>query len=233
MLSLEEIGLWLLSISLPILAVYFGYLIITRAFKNMGFSSVEAIIIVFLSALLGYGFFNSIIGISFNNLPLFQYNNWQVGINTGGAIIPIALSIYLGIKHRYSLKRLGLGIIIVSIVTYLVTQPNPEKGIVAVFPLWIAPILAASIVSFWFLWDSRRNPGPFAYICGTMGVLIGADIFHLIELLQMEISSETPAIIGGAVVFDMVFITGILAVLLDGVVTFQNPSSEKKKTTQT
>jgi len=50
-----------------------------------------------------------------------------------------------------------------------------------------------------------------AYISGTLGTLIGADLINLgkIEGLQAPVAS-----IGGAGTFDGIFFTGILAVLL-------------------
>lgn len=225
--TLTEIGLFLLYLSLPILALYLGYLLVTKAFHDMGFSSVEAIIIVFGSFLLGSKILDQFIGIPFANIPLFTLNNWQVGISTGGAIIPILLSAFLSYKNRLPWKRLAIGIIIVAVVTFFVTTPVPNQGVVAVFPFWLAPIVTASIVSIWLMWNTRHQPAPVAYICGTIGVLIGADILHLAQLLQMEISQTTNAVIGGAHVFDMVFITGILAVILDGIVVIQKDKQPK------
>jgi uncharacterized membrane protein len=50
-----------------------------------------------------------------------------------------------------------------------------------------------------------------AFISGTMGVLIGADLLHLDDIRKMG----TPvASIGGAGSFDGIFISGIVAVLL-------------------
>jgi uncharacterized membrane protein len=45
--------------------------------------------------------------------------------------------------------------------------------------------------------------------------LVGADVLHLGELLAL--SGSGVAVFGGASVFDMVFTTGVLAVLLDSV----------------
>ena len=50
---------------------------------------------------------------------------------------------------------------------------------------------------------------------------------HLPELLGYTVDKVTPAIIGGAVVFDMIFITGILAVLLDGAIMFRQSSKNE------
>lgn len=193
----------------------------------MGFTSFEAIIIIFASLILGAGFIDELVGISFSNIPLFTYNtNWNVGINTGGAIIPILLSIYLIIKNKLQPTKLFIGIIIVAIITYLVTYPDPEKGIISQFPYWLLPVLCASIVSIIILWKDKRKAAPFAYISGTIGVLIGADVFHLFSLLQYNIQTTRNAVIGGANVFDMVFITGILAVIVDGILIYQEKNPE-------
>ena len=52
---------------------------------------------------------------------------------------------------------------------------------------------------------------PLAYISGTLGVLIGADLLRLNDMRRFG----TPfASIGGAGTFDGIFLTGIVAVLL-------------------
>ena len=216
---------YIFYVLLPILALYIGYLVVTKAFNDMGFTSFVAIIIVFVSFILGAGIVDEYVGISFANIHLFTYGYWLVGINTGGAIIPIILSIYLVIKNKLQTKKVFLGILIVAIVTYFATYVKPQKGIVSDFPLFLLPVFFASLTSIILLWKDKRKAAPFAYICGKIGVLIGADVFHLSELLSVGISKETPAIIGGAVIFDMVFITGILAVIVDGILIYQ----EKRK----
>lgn len=209
-------------ILLPILVLYFVYLIITKAFNDMGFSTVEAILIVFVSFLLGSGIIDEYIGINVSNIPLFRYQtNWMVGINVGGAVIPIVLSIYLFIKNKIKPVRILLGIGIVTLVTFFVTSPDPEKGIVSAFPYWILPIIVASGLSILLTWTEKKKAAPLAYIIGTLGVLLGADGLHLMSLLQYETQTMRSAVIGGASVFDMVFITGILAVFLDGLFILQ------------
>jgi uncharacterized membrane protein len=227
-ITLAQLGLYLLYISIPILILYMAYLIATKAFKDMGFSSIESTIIIFVSFILGYGIIDDYIGFSFSNIKLFTCNNWIVGINTGGAIIPILLSIYLIIKKKLPIKKIGLGIITVSIVTFFVTYPDPTRGIVSPFPLWFIPAFLASILSVILLWKNFRQAAPLAYVSGTIGVLIGADLFHLPGLLNYQAQNASPAVIGGANVFDMVFITGILAVIVDGLFMYQKKHREKK-----
>jgi uncharacterized membrane protein len=50
-----------------------------------------------------------------------------------------------------------------------------------------------------------------AYVSGTLGTLIGADLLHLRQISKLN----APVVsIGGAGTFDGIFLTGILAVLL-------------------
>ena len=217
--NLTEIGLWILYIILPILVFYFLYLIFTKAFRYMGFTTVEAIIIVFISFIFGFDII--IFGINISNIYLFQYENWIVAINMGGAIIPILLSIYLTIKKKIPLKKVLIGIGIVTIISYFVTQPVADKGIVAYFPYWLLPGFFASLASIFLSWKNFLKAAPLAYISGTIGVLIGADFLHIWELLSISIDTTRTAVLGGAVVFDMIFITGIIAVILDGLIMFR------------
>ena len=216
---LTEILLWILYISIPILVIYIGYLIFTRAFRYMGFTSIEAIIIVFVSFIFDFDIV--LMGVNISNIFLFSYGNWLVGINMGGAVIPIILSIYLTIKKKLPIKKLIIGIVIVTIIAFLVTYPDPDKGIVAKLPIGLLPAFFASIVSIAFLYKDFKKAAPFAYISGTIGVLIGADFLHIGELLSYQIDKPINAVIGGANVFDMVYISGIIAVILDGIILFK------------
>lgn len=223
---LSQLVGYLFVILLPVFVLYIMYLIITKAFKYMGFSSFEAIIIVFISFIFGSGLIDGLVGISFSNIPLFTYNvYWVVGINVGGAVIPILLSIYLIFKDKLRLFTVFLGIGIISVVTFFVTFPDPERGIVSTFPFWLLPIICTSVISIIFSWREKSKAAPLAYAIGTLGVLLGADGLHLMSLIQNEIHAPRYAVIGGAHVFDMVFITGILAVFLDGILIVQ----EKRK----
>ena len=220
--SLTQIGLWILYISLPILLLYIMYLLLTKAFSYMGFTSLEAIIIVFVSFLFGFEII--IFGVNISNIYLFSQENWRVGVNIGGAIIPILLSIYLTIKKKIPLKYVAIGILVVTIISYIVTTSVPNRGIVSTFPFWLLPALFASISSIVLLRKDFIKAAPLAYISGTIGVLIGADFLRLPELLGYSVEKVTPAIIGGAVVFDMIFITGIIAVILDGAILLRQSS---------
>jgi len=225
LLTIAGIARYMLYVLIPIIALYIGYLIVTKAFNDMGFSTFEAIVIVFVSFLFEFDIYIS--GFNISDIYLFTYENWNVGINMGGAIIPIIISIYLIWKKKLDLKLVGIGIIIVTIVTYFVTRPDPSSGIVSSFPYWLLPAFFASLTSVFLLWKKFSKAAPFAYICGTFGVLIGADVFHLFELLSYNSTTTITAVIGGAVVFDMIFITGVLAVALDGIILHSKRSKKE------
>ncbi|UCF49655.1 MAG: DUF1614 domain-containing protein [Thermoplasmatales archaeon] len=224
LITISEIGLWIFYIIIPILVFYFVYLFFTRAFRYMGFTTIEAIIIVFVSFL--FGFEIEIFGINISNIYLFSYNNWIVAINMGGAVIPILLSIYLTINKKIPLKKIFIGISIVTVISFFVTQPVADKGIIAYFPYWLLPGFFASLSSIFLSWKNFIKAAPLAYISGTIGVLIGADFLHLWELLNIQVNTSRSAVLGGAVVFDMIFITGIIAVILDGLIMFQKREKE-------
>jgi uncharacterized membrane protein len=69
---------------------------------------------------------------------------------------------------------------------------------------------------------SRRHAAALAYISGSMGTLIGADLLNLGAIRRMG----TPvASIGGAGTFDGVFLAGILAVLIASLSGGPRPAS--------
>ena len=122
----------------------------------------------------------------------------------GGALIPVALSIYLLIKNRLFVQGL-IAVAVVTVVVNRLAHPVPGVGI-ALTPI-IPPLLAAGVS----LLLSRNAAPALAYISGSLGTLIGADLLNLgiVGQLQAPVLS-----IGGAGTFDGVFLTGILAVLL-------------------
>lgn len=219
-ISLVEIILWIIIVSLPILTIYLIYLLLTRAFRYLGFSGLESTIIIIVSFVFTFPII--LFGYDISNVALFRYNNWIVGINTGGALIPIILSFYLISKRKISYKQVLIATIVVTIVTFLVTRPEPAKGIIAEFPWWLLPAVFACISSIILFKKNFAKGATLAYSSSTFGVLIGADFLHLPELLDNTPKQlGTMATIGGAVVFDLIFLTGIFAVLLYGIIMFK------------
>jgi len=184
------------------LAFYILYSIFYSAFVEVGFSRWEASLIVFGSIVFGMV-----------DIPLFAYRNWVIAINVGGAAIPVAVSIYLMAKKKFVWSAM-VGILIVSFLTYNVTEVS-SRGVTSSFPLWLMPPLVASIFSLMASYKKPKGTAPLAYVTGTLGVLVGADLFHMPEILGTHVSHRIVASVGGASIFDMVFLAGIIAVLVD------------------
>jgi uncharacterized membrane protein len=81
----------------------------------------------------------------------------------------------------------------------------PGLGIAV--PVFV-PALATAIVAMLM---SRQYAAPLAYIGGSLGTLIGADLTNLDRVRGLGVPVAS---IGGAGTFDGIFLTGILAVLL-------------------
>jgi uncharacterized membrane protein len=135
-----------------------------------------------------------------------------IAINVGGAVIPGLLSFYLLAKNRLWSRGI-LATIGVAVVCHWLAHPEPGLGIAE--PVF-APPIAAAIVA---LVLSRHQAAPIAYIGGSLGTLIGADLSNLDKVQGL---GAPVASIGGAGTFDGIFLTGVLAVLLAGL--FQAPN---------
>jgi uncharacterized membrane protein len=138
--------------------------------------------------------------------------NWPktvIAVNIGGAVIPFILSVYLMVKNRLYLRSF-LAVGIVTAVVHHLAHPVPGVGIAE--PTLIPPLVTVAVV----LLISREYAPPLAYIAGSLGTLIGADIMNLGKIKGL---GAPVASIGGAGTFDGIFLTGILAVLLASVMT--------------
>jgi uncharacterized membrane protein len=138
-----------------------------------------------------------------------QWPGTVIAVNVGGAVIPTILSIYLIFKNQLYSTAL-IGVAVVSVIVHWLAHPVPGVGIAE--PV-LVPLVTATIVAMQL---SMRYAPALAYISGTLGTLIGADLLNLgkIQGLGAPIAS-----IGGAGTFDGIFTTGILAVLLAGLIT--------------
>ena len=192
------------------------------AFRRIGFTSLQAVL------LLVGTFVGSLV-----NLPLMRIKSLErvveveevrffwvsyriphieveevstlVAVNLGGAIIPTCASIYLLYQHSDQLVTAIFGIVFTSILVHMFARKLPGLGIVT--PAFVPPIVAA--LGAYLL--SPGSPNTLAYVAGTLGTLIGADLTNLRHIGQLG----APVVsIGGAGTFDGIFLSGIIAALL-------------------
>lgn len=140
-----------------------------------------------------------------------------LAINVGGGVLPILISLYLllvsipqcspDLAGTY-LKTLAV-LLVVTITTY--NSSELVKGMGIATPAFGPPSMTA-FITFLINWISPVNcPTQIAYVGGTLGALIGADLLNLPKIGQLQAPSVR---IGGAGTFDGVYLTGLVSVLL-------------------
>jgi len=212
--------LLLFVLALGFLLAFVQVGLLTIAFDKLGLSPGSAMLLLFAS-LFGSGV----------NLPLFAVEadprgpdarpfpvrgllrvpqhpfigRTLIAVNVGGCLIPVSFSAYLLMHHPLAPVSVALAIGVVTAVSYHTSRPVPGLGIA--MPILVAPVTAALTA---LLLDPAHS-APLAYIGGTLGVLLGADVLHLREVRRL---GAPVASIGGAGTFDGIFVTGLVAVLL-------------------
>ncbi|WP_420237065.1 DUF1614 domain-containing protein [Telmatobacter bradus] len=136
-------------------------------------------------------------------LRVLHYAYERMGISSHCALL-ILLSLYLVLRNRI-VARGVVAAAVVALVTHSMAQP--VRGVGITLPVFIPPIVAV-ICALLLSW---RKAAPLAYVGGSMGVLIGADLMNLDKIHGL---GAPVASIGGAGTFDGVFLVGIVAVLL-------------------
>src|SRR5207253_923396 len=94
-----------------------------------------------------------------------------VAINLGGAVIPVALSIYLLMRVGGAIPAL-VATVLVALVVHHFSRIIPGAGIAV--PTFIPGITAAILA----ILLTREQRPAVAYVAGTIGCLMGADVLN-------------------------------------------------------
>ncbi|WP_050401817.1 DUF1614 domain-containing protein [Bradyrhizobium embrapense] len=146
-------------------------------------------------------------------VPYLASPSTILAVNVGGAVIPAAMSAYLMLRYQLWL-RAAIATAVIAAIVHASATPVPGMGIAV--PVFV-PVAATAILA---LLLSREYAAPLAYIGGSMGTLLGADLLNLDKIGSL---GAPIASIGGAGTFDGIFLTGILAVLIAGMVAPARP----------
>jgi len=194
--------------------------LVSLAFEKLGLSTAQGMLLLF-SSLLGSSVNLPLTRIraekpepdpehftvhSLLRMPVLPFTGYTtIAVNAGGCLVPLVFSASLIHRFPLSWTEIMFAVGMVAAICHATSRPVPGIGIG--MPPLVAPFTAAFVA---FL-VNRELAAPLAYICGTLGVLIGADLLRLKDIARMG----TPmASIGGAGTFDGIFLTGIVAVLL-------------------
>jgi uncharacterized membrane protein len=198
---------------LPFLVVFLIFNFFTAGLTQLGFTTSAGFLIVFLM------FLSSSVNIPlekketivlegrrlFGSLNSKRKVRRGVSINLGGAIIP--LFIVAGLFSSAPVQATFLATLIVTLTSYKTAKIIPGFGVV--MPVFLP--LGATLLSALLL--APQNPEVVAFISGVLGTIIGADLLHLPQIMN---KSNRMMVIGGAGVFDGIFLIGIIASILAG-----------------
>jgi len=217
---------YLLAILFLIITAFIFFFVTEVAFEKTGFTRYQFLLILGV-ALIG----------SYVDIPVWRLRNvrptvvvrevrafWvtykvpqyaltevttTIALNLGGAVVPIVVTLVLLNEH----PGIWLGALVATALTalavHIVAKYVDGVGIVA--PALLPPV-AAVLFSVPF---GGSHLAITAYIAGTLGTLIGADLSNLGKVTE---GGTHVASIGGAGKFDGIFLTGIVAVLIASII---------------
>lgn len=136
----------------------------------------------------------------------------RFSFNIGGALIPLALCVYLWFKADTALERTRClaASVITAIAVYLLGRYMPgDPDALPIEPAYAYGIAAGLIA--WLLGRSRRG----AFIAGTLGMML-SNVGSWLYARAM--GADQGLSLGGAGGFDVIVIAGLLAVLLSELV---------------
>ncbi len=210
--------LFLLLVALIILSpIFVAFLFIYLAkmgFNFLEFSSGVAVLVLllmliasFINIPLGKKKVVEVVEPRFSGLFHRTARRTQgVSINVGGALIPLLIVGYFlpQLPHEPLIITTG----IVAFFAFLGARFVKEKGVM------ISMILPVLFAAFFAVLLAPDYAAQVAFSSGVLGVLIGADLLYLPWILKK--SSGTLSI-GGAGIFDGIFLVGIASALLTAI----------------
>ncbi|SHE37897.1 Uncharacterized membrane protein [Caldanaerobius fijiensis DSM 17918] len=172
--------------------VIFGFA--HRVLDRMGLSDKGALIVIIAM----------ILGSFIPDIPLGRL----ISINIGGAIIPIALCIYLIVRADEPKEKIRAVIssLVTGVAVFIVAKiiPNEPEAMI-IEPMFIYGVIGG-IVAYLF-GRSRRS----SFIGGILGIIIN-DIIQLAVNLSKGIIQ--PIVLGGAGFLDAIVLSGLISVML-------------------
>jgi len=203
-----------IAVALPILLVWGFFHFTATGFGYLDMSLEVGIVLLVI-----------IIALSFVNLPLGKrrlvkinepyflglltkpvWRNQGVSVNLGGALIPLFVVGYF--LSYIPLEPVLISSSVVAFFAFVSARYVEERGVLLSIFL---PVLFAVFFSLLLSPEYARET---AFCSGVLGVLIGADLLHLPQILLRK---GGVMVIGGGGVTDAVFLAGLLSALLAGV----------------
>ncbi len=214
-------GLWLVMLGAGVflMAMLFFH-VLAVGFARLGLGPGQVFLVI-MASFLGSGInipikelesesketvsFPSFFGMRYR-VPIQQKQKTTLAINVGGCVVPVLVSLYVLISLPQVMAPTLVAVAACSIFIYHIARPIKGMGVATPF---FAPPLAGALLAI--LVAPKGLAAPVAYVTGSLGTLIGADVLNLGKIAKL---GAPVASIGGAGTWDGIFLAGLLASLL-------------------
>lgn len=144
---------------------------------------------------------------SFVEIPLVRGPN-PITVNLGGAVLPVALAVYVLARAGTAWERWRaiIAVVVTTAVIYgLSKYVNFGEKTMPIEPIYLWAIVAGAVS--YLVGRSRRT----AFVSATLSLVL-LDLVHAIETASLGVGAATR--IGGAGAFDGIVLAGLFAVIL-------------------
>src|SRR5215471_6079669 len=193
--------------------------VLRYAYMRLGMSSGAALLLLFASLVGSYfnipvaelpgqrvvsGEVVEFFGMRYVVPVVADWPGTLIAVNVGGAVIPTVVSLYLLARHAVWIRGLVATAVVALVIHWFA---DPIRGVGIAVPVFLPALITAVLAVVL----ARERAAPLAYVAGSLGTLIGADLTNLDKISDL---GAPVASIGGAGAFDGIFVTAIIAVLL-------------------
>ena len=123
----------------------------------------------------------------------------------------VVVSSRFGRAEGYRVSFSILAFVLVAYASLVFTRFEPTLGIVSEFPVFFIPLLLPALLAILAFWDDVRCALAVAYSSGALGVMVGADISRVPQLLSI---GNLVGAIGGAGATDLIYLASLVPAAL-------------------
>jgi uncharacterized membrane protein len=140
-----------------------------------------------------------------------------VMLNLGGGVVPILISVYLlavsiPVCSPDFIASYFNALVVFAVVAYSTFRNSKLiKGLGIATPMFGPPLATVFCVVGLSVFRFVSCPSQIAYVGGTLGALVGADLLNLGKIPDLGAPIVS---IGGAGSFDGIYLTGLISVAL-------------------
>lgn len=214
-------GLWFLLLGFGMVFMVLLYFqVLTVGFRRLGLTSGQVFLVI-MASFLGSGInipikklqskqnkgvsFPTFLGIRYR-VPVHRRRETMLAVNVGGCVVPVLVSLYILVRLPEVILPALICVGIASGIIYSISRPVEGVGVATPF---FAPPLVSALLAIILSPDGAA--APVAYVTGSLGTLLGADVYNLKAIARL---GAPVASIGGAGTWDGIFLAGLLASLL-------------------